>query len=799
MRTSRTLLLWPAVGLLGALLLVWAYPRAFPFAPREWRINKTEAKAIALERLRDLGEPVEDAYVTAALSSDDLLERRLERALTRGERQGGHLADQVLTWLVMVYSPDALPQEWTYQALVALDGEVMLLRLRLDPNAPGAAIAAEEARARADAFLAEQGIDLALYEAPEFRSTQLAARTDLAVRYRDRRPSPSEGAKHGIQVLFAGDRLAGFSPWYDDPNERELQRELQQLGFTGIAGLVMLYVALALLAWPFLKRYHEGEIGVRRAAQIFGIALAVGLLYLALSAQASSQNVGFGFATREQTTLLFVLFYSLFGLIPTAILGFFAWAVGESICRERWGHKLAAFDALFQGELANATVARASLRGVAAGLALAGLVAAAFLPVQRVGAWPLASSMVSQSLRSRLPGLELASSYLALAMPALLATVLCLLPFAARRLGRAAGAVLAVLGTLLLTFSPGLLTLPPVWGLPAALLFAAGPVLLFLAYDLLTVLVAGFVAHVLLYGYPLLVAQDPGLQAQGWIALGLAVLPLVLSARSLGSAREFVYRYEDVPPHVRRIAERERQRVELETARGIQSSILPDLPPRLHGVDIAHVYLPATEVGGDFYDVLALEDGRLAVAVGDVAGHGVSSGLVMSMAKSALAVQVAFDPEVEPVFKTLNRMVFQTARKRMLTTLCYALLDPQRREVLYASAGHLYPYVVHRDGRVHALESTAYPLGVRNPLPVDVRTARLEPGDALFLFSDGVVEAQPEGRDEPFGFDRLEQSLARHAGDSVEQIRDGVLADVKRHVGHAPREDDQTVLVLRVP
>ena len=97
---------------------------------------------------------------------------------------------------------------------------------------------------------------------------------------------------------------------------------------------------------------------------------------------------------------------------------------------------------------------------------------------------------------------------------------------------------------------------------------------------------------------------------------------------------------------MRRIAERERQRVELETARRIQSSILPELPPRLAGVDIAHAYLPASEVGGDFYDVLALEDGRLAVAVGDVAGHGVSSGLVMSMAKSALAVQVTFNPEV---------------------------------------------------------------------------------------------------------------------------------------------------------
>jgi sigma-B regulation protein RsbU (phosphoserine phosphatase) len=239
--------------------------------------------------------------------------------------------------------------------------------------------------------------------------------------------------------------------------------------------------------------------------------------------------------------------------------------------------------------------------------------------------------------------------------------------------------------------------------------------------------------------------------------------------------------------------------VELETARRIQSSILPDLPPRIAGVDIAHAYLPASEVGGDFYDVLALEDGRLAVAVGDVAGHGVSSGLVMSMAKSALAVQVTFDPDVSSVFRALNRTVFQTARKRLLATLCYAVLDPVRRELEYASAGHLFPYRITATGKVEALESVAYPLGVRGQLQVEPRTARLAPGDTLFLFSDGLVEARPEGSDQLYGFERLEQSLARHAHESVEKLRDAILADVESHAGHGLREDDQTVLVLRLP
>jgi sigma-B regulation protein RsbU (phosphoserine phosphatase) len=298
---------------------------------------------------------------------------------------------------------------------------------------------------------------------------------------------------------------------------------------------------------------------------------------------------------------------------------------------------------------------------------------------------------------------------------------------------------------------------------------------------------------------PFLGGADSSMQFQASLALLVLAVPLIVSARSLLSDRKFFYRYEDIPPHVRRIAERERQKVELETARGIQASILPDLPPEMNGVRMSHAYLPATEVGGDFYDVLALDDGRLAVAVGDVAGHGVSSGLVMSMAKSALAVQVTFDPEVEAVFATLNKMVFQSARKRLLATLCYALIDPQKKEMFYASAGHLFPFRLSADGDVEALESVSYPLGVRSEIDIRVRRTNLASGDRLFLYSDGIVEARPEGSEELFGFDRLEESLKRHSSKDVMSLRDGVLEDVESFTGRSPREDDLTILVLQIP
>jgi sigma-B regulation protein RsbU (phosphoserine phosphatase) len=160
---------------------------------------------------------------------------------------------------------------------------------------------------------------------------------------------------------------------------------------------------------------------------------------------------------------------------------------------------------------------------------------------------------------------------------------------------------------------------------------------------------------------------------------------------------------------------------------------------------------------------------------------------------------VTFDPDVDAVFRTLNRTVYQTARKRLLATFCYALLDPVRRELLYASAGHLFPYRVTAAGKVEALEASGYPLGVRRTIEVQPRLLRLGAGDTLFMFSDGLVEARAEGSDDLFGFERLEQSLARHADAGVEQLRDLVLADVAEFARHAPREDDITVLVVRLP
>ncbi|HEX2223391.1 MAG TPA: PP2C family protein-serine/threonine phosphatase, partial [Thermoanaerobaculia bacterium] len=799
MRRSRDLILWILAGLAGALFLAWAYPLAFPFLPHDWQVNSKEAAAIALERSRNLGPPVEDPYIVTRMNVNEILERRLQVAVEEGREEEilrSRLADQVWVWQASIYAPGARSGEWTYRALMAMDGRLLGLARRVPPEERADALDPAQARVLAERFLREHGVDLSRYGAPKVQRQDREARTDLTLRYPDREAVLGAAVPYGLSVTFAGDQLTGFFAWDEIRGDDPVRGAFQLTGMLTIIRIIAPWLMVACVVYPFLRRYHEGEIGVKRASQIYLVVLGLGLLVVALVARSTTEAGGFGTISRQLSTWfwglqIFMLWFSIM-----ALTAFLSWAVGEALCRERWGHKLAAIDALFHLRWDSATVARSSLRGVAAGVGLAALLVGTLLLLRPLGVWPLASLLYEPWGTGFWPGVSMLAFSLVIGLTYVCFGQLVLVSASVRRFGVWGGGLLAAAFATLL-FWPPVNLLPVPWEFGLSLLAAVVLVALFLRYDLLTVLLAAVTCGLLWGTIPYLRAEDGALVLQGSLALAVVALPMLLSARHLRGGKEFVYRYEDVPPHVRRIADRERQRVELETARKIQSSILPELPPELSGVQIAHAYLPASEVGGDFYDVLALEDGRLAVAVGDVAGHGVSSGLVMSMAKSALAVQVTFNPDVGEVFRTLNRVVHQTARKRLLATLCYAVLDPQRRELLYASAGHLYPYRITAEGRVDPLESTSYPLGVRGQLQIDPRVAKLHPGDTLFLFSDGLVEARKEGTEDIFGFDRLEALLAKGARLGVERLRDAVLGEVERFSGHAPREDDQTILVLR--
>lgn len=240
-----------------------------------------------------------------------------------------------------------------------------------------------------------------------------------------------------------------------------------------------------------------------------------------------------------------------------------------------------------------------------------------------------------------------------------------------------------------------------------------------------------------------------------------------------------------------------RMRQELDYAREIQLAMLPEGCPPQGWLDICSLSCPATEVGGDYYDYFPLEGGRLSVVVGDVAGHGMASGLLLAGVRSCLTILATELDQPLAVLAKLNHMVQQTARRRKLVTLAIVVLDPVRRIATVANAGHP-PVLFSNAAGVSEVALPSLPLGTQLDPHFGLRELPLEEGDVLLLHSDGLYEGEnPLG--EPYGLERLAASLARVPRElDATAVRDALLADFAAFQEGAPQRDDLTFVVVKV-
>jgi serine phosphatase RsbU (regulator of sigma subunit) len=235
---------------------------------------------------------------------------------------------------------------------------------------------------------------------------------------------------------------------------------------------------------------------------------------------------------------------------------------------------------------------------------------------------------------------------------------------------------------------------------------------------------------------------------------------------------------------------------ELRMARDIQQALLPKDSPRLDSWKISHRYLPAREVGGDFYDFLELPGGRLGLVVGDATGHGMPAALVMATARSMLrAVAQASDSPGEVLRRTNDPLVVDIP-PNMFVTCFYGILELSSGRLVYANAGHDPPYLRRGGGDAEELRARGMPLGLMPGMSYEEKDILLEPGNSALLYSDGLVEAHDAGG-EMFGFPRLRALVAEH-GDEEKSLVDSLLEELYSFTEEGwEQEDDITLLVLQ--
>ena len=245
--------------------------------------------------------------------------------------------------------------------------------------------------------------------------------------------------------------------------------------------------------------------------------------------------------------------------------------------------------------------------------------------------------------------------------------------------------------------------------------------------------------------------------------------------------------------------EREQQRLrdELELARDLQRLLLP-APNVLRGdAEVAARCLPTEAVGGDFYTLNRLGLGVVAIMLGDVASHGFPAALVMAAVMAAAGIQAGSGASPDATLKALYESLGERLSfAETYLTVFYGILDPGRRHLAWASAGHPYAFKVPASGPPVRLDATAPPLGLVRPAEVTSRSVEWNPeGDLLCLWTDGLVDSA-NALGERFGEARLLSLLDRHRGLPPDQIVDLTLAEADRFSAHPA--DDRTLLVLRL-
>ena len=241
-------------------------------------------------------------------------------------------------------------------------------------------------------------------------------------------------------------------------------------------------------------------------------------------------------------------------------------------------------------------------------------------------------------------------------------------------------------------------------------------------------------------------------------------------------------------------ATRQRFEQELEVAKLIQQNFLPKQLPELSGWQVAAYYRPAREVGGDFYDVIPLPEGKVGFVVGDVTDKGVPAALVMAATRSVLRASAQRLVNPGETLERVNEHLCPDMPEKMFVTCLYGVLDPETGHFRFANAGHDLPYVKTADGS-EELRARGMPLGLMPGMPYEEKETVLQPGDSLLLHSDGIVEAHSPDR-EMFGFPRLKQCVADYPGGG--ELIDRVLSDLHAHTGpDAEQEDDITMVTLQ--
>jgi PAS domain S-box-containing protein len=253
--------------------------------------------------------------------------------------------------------------------------------------------------------------------------------------------------------------------------------------------------------------------------------------------------------------------------------------------------------------------------------------------------------------------------------------------------------------------------------------------------------------------------------------------------------------YRDITERKKDEEIRIRAQQESRTARNIQINLLPKYNPQIDGYDIAGMSIPASNVGGDYYDFIRLDDHRLAIALGDVSGKGLPAALVMSNLQATIRSLASYSVKSSECLERANRLLFHSTDAKTFISLFYGILDTRKGTLCYSNAGQNLPLIFSPGKQPRPLNNHGLVLGTRKVVSYQAEEISIIPGDRLLIYSDGIPEAMNERREE-FGDERLLEIVKQNHDHSAEDLIYSITAELNSHFGSEPQNDDMTMILL---
>jgi phosphoserine phosphatase RsbU/P len=244
------------------------------------------------------------------------------------------------------------------------------------------------------------------------------------------------------------------------------------------------------------------------------------------------------------------------------------------------------------------------------------------------------------------------------------------------------------------------------------------------------------------------------------------------------------------------ILEKKKLEEQMQIAKDVQSSLLPAHPPEIEGYDIADLCIPTFEIGGDYYDYIRLDDSNYAIVIADVSGDGIPAALIMSAFRALLHSQINSNNNPSEIMSVLNQQIPIVSRKRDFISVFYAILNFKEHICTYTNCGHNPPVLLRSSGKMELLEQGGAALNIIEDAKFDFDSVKLELGDQIIFYTDGVTEVFNSNSEE-YGIERLKEIVRESREKSAGEIISNIVESTKNFSGTKLYRDDFTMVVLK--